>query len=324
MAVQFWDGKILFDDGKVAMDSACCCETSGACYKLIPCTSGNTCGDCDPALEDAYEVTFTGMANSDNNGTYVMNVALPACYWDATPDDYFTLIWDGVTNWWVETYGPPYTDFELDVDECDGPVGTYTVNTGQGNCVIEPYGTNTTVTGQIIVTDDLSAVSGIIGYDDECYDIVGETECISAITMGTYSEYDTCSACYDDIIPDSCPTLTADYEIDGYVAGDLDGCAGCYDDSNAPWDGLYKHTNGCTWIIDYGGSYSSVSDKLLGTTSQIRFFASTKWTVNVVCYGAAGNITIWEGEKTTGGTPVGVYTRTDGCDMTSSISLVEA
>jgi len=125
-------------------------------------------------------------------------------------------------------------------------------------------------------------------------------------------------------VPASCPTLTADYEIDGYVAGDLDGCAGCYDDSNAPWDGLYKHTNGCTWIIDYGGSYSSVSDKLLGTTSQIRFVASTKWTVNVVCYGAAGNITIWDGEKTIGDTPEGVYTRTSGCDVTSSLSIVEA
>jgi len=194
MTFYLHDGKFLLDDGKFAISEDCCCgdEPSG-CYKLIPCAT-NDCGSCDPELYDQYEVTFAGMYNSSNDGTYVFTKSSMGCYWEATPDDYFTLIWDGVSDYWIETYDTQYTDFLLDVDECDGPVGTYTVNTGQGTCSVAPLGTNTTVSGEIITDTDLSATSGVIRYDEECYTVI-DTECSGAISLSGYTDFENCEDC---------------------------------------------------------------------------------------------------------------------------------
>jgi hypothetical protein len=55
VAIQFKDGKILFVDGKIAMDPRCCCGGCGCC-------------DC-PTGQIRYDATFSGDM-AELNGTY--------------------------------------------------------------------------------------------------------------------------------------------------------------------------------------------------------------------------------------------------------------
>ena len=123
-------------------------------------------------------------------------------------------------------------------------------------------------------------------------------------------------------VPLSCPSPTYDLQLKNFTPGDLTGCPACLDDTNAPWDGFWnQNTPGtCNWIIDYGGTYGSVGGKLLGTTSQITLVAGSKWTMKVTCLNG-GEVTVWEGEKTFGATPAGVYTRTGGCDTDPTLEV---
>jgi hypothetical protein len=48
MAVQFWEGDILFDNGAVAMHPDCCCDDGTTIFKLSPCYPFSFCGTCHP------------------------------------------------------------------------------------------------------------------------------------------------------------------------------------------------------------------------------------------------------------------------------------
>jgi hypothetical protein len=63
-AIQFKDGQILFVDGQIAMDPACCC------VDCTLCTTGT--------LSLSYSITIADLANNNNtcanaNGTYVVD-----------------------------------------------------------------------------------------------------------------------------------------------------------------------------------------------------------------------------------------------------------
>ena len=48
-----------------------------------------------------------------------------------------------------------------------------------------------------------------------------------------------------------------------------------------------------------------------------------KWIINVNCIDFGLNeYPVWQGEKTTGLDPTGVYTRTGGCDTKANVTIV--
>jgi len=139
--------------------------------------------------------------------------------------------------------------------------------------------------------------------------------------------------------PTSCPTtgLVDSYRIAGYVNGQfaIDAAAGisAIDPPFVQWTGqVDEQPVACLWQTFPGTTYaidgSDASQARLVIMSII--LSSGKWVINIerncttggTC--TSGTVVVWQGEKTTGQTPVGTYTRTAGFDTTATLDIEES
>jgi hypothetical protein len=120
-----------------------------------------------------------------------------------------------------------------------------------------------------------------------------------------------------------------DYRIKGYTDGDLAACSSCDDSEARAWPGVFKFHNGfyrASWYVDNCPDISafSVSGKLLNGLETAQGHSSEHWYfLRIVCLQSSPlvNHTIWHGKRASAGGRAGVYTRTSGCDTTSSLEI---
>lgn len=277
MAIQFYNGKVLFGDSaglntdKVAMDPACCCSTE-ACWQLRPCDDvtvpTNTCNGCStaipPDLPDTMYVKLEGLTGdmSGYNNVYPVTF-VTGCTWEGSPGGgaSLTLSW-GFVKWDVQIALSPscYVDFGGPNTPCDARGGYTKSGCGDGGCSVPMCTANPTATvshvnpvtpvlgpNDIIVTDNLTtqfAADTIIKYDGVCYVIMGQTACPgSEITMGTWEEFVDCATCEAGCwLLRRCDKLPTD-------------CATCTprlaDTYKVVLDGMYDPADNGTYYLDY-------------------------------------------------------------------------
>jgi len=123
--------------------------------------------------------------------------------------------------------------------------------------------------------------------------------------------------------PCSCPDgLAEEYQL----VESLTACASCTKASGTvEWDRVFGYVSACLWQAG-GMTGLLINDKdLNGTATVLRLNTGTcKWELFVYCMNGPDSFLIWSGEKATGLTPAGKYTRTDGCDNTEYLTVEEA
>lgn len=131
--------------------------------------------------------------------------------------------------------------------------------------------------------------------------------------------------------PDECPDGLADcYYTDPST---FTGCANCLAPPNArcaddpgPWDGTMTASGACQWYMLACATIDGKSSGGNTPPSNVLELSGGKWLLHVYCVYDSPlpyQIPIWEGEKTTGLTPVGTYTRTGGCDTDATKEVTE-
>ena len=111
-----------------------------------------------------------------------------------------------------------------------------------------------------------------------------------------------------------CALLGECYRIVGYTDGDLVACSGCTDSGNTAWDGTFNRNSGCLYDALVG--FLSINGKQAAVLTLSRTCPSGIWTMEISCE----TENIWIGELTAGD-PVGIYTRTGGCDTTTALQI---
>jgi len=117
------------------------------------------------------------------------------------------------------------------------------------------------------------------------------------------------------------------YKIDGYSDGDLIACVTCRDDDKPIWDGTFDvlgppHGDGCKWVASDGINAFNIDGKLMREAILEWILPLCAWEMDIRCENG-GATRIWRGRKASDNTPVGIYTRVDGCDLTATLSVVE-
>jgi hypothetical protein len=142
------------------------------------------------------------------------------------------------------------------------------------------------------------------------------------LTPGMVEEVDDCedSACVAGCVGDDSEW---DYVIDGYEFGDVStaSCGGCaVNPDTGEWLGTWHgDPNGCVWKPT-GGRLDN--GHLVSSGNSTISFVTDRWVMIIQC--SAGTIA-WQGDKLTGTSPAGTYSRTGGCSATpSSLTIVAA
>jgi hypothetical protein len=133
--------------------------------------------------------------------------------------------------------------------------------------------------------------------------------------------------CCEPPAPCACPDgMPAALRLAGYTDGDLAPCVGCADASlwdpipHPVWDGAFTwHPADCTWGDGPAGPWFIIDGKQLRAATIWLDEAACKWRLTIECELAD----TWIGEKITGVTPVGLYSRTSGCDLTPTLEIEE-
>jgi len=125
--------------------------------------------------------------------------------------------------------------------------------------------------------------------------------------------------------PCTCPAgLAAGYRLVGYTDGDLVACDSCDDDlSMTVWDGSFPTLiSGCNWQ-EQSNRRINGKQAVAGADQTLKLDVEgdpvCKWIIVIYCSYPATEI--WAGEKTTGLSPEGTYTRTGGCDTTAELEV---
>ena len=106
--------------------------------------------------------------------------------------------------------------------------------------------------------------------------------------------------------------------IVGYSDGDLTACPACLNNAGSAWDGTFERIAVCEWDAVSGNSISGKS--FIGGIFTSVGFSAGQWNLLISCY-IYGNDVIWQGVKTTGSNPTGIYTRVSGCDTTPTLTI---
>ena len=128
-----------------------------------------------------------------------------------------------------------------------------------------------------------------------------------------------------------CHGLVAAYRIKDYTDGDLSvggTCASC-DAGGAlsVWNGTFPAKGAdsrCRWLATLLENDLQTNGKKLGALTNILNVPTPVclWRVQVYCFQAPiTSYLMWEGTKSIGLSPVGIYTRTAGCDATSTLEI---
>lgn len=119
------------------------------------------------------------------------------------------------------------------------------------------------------------------------------------------------------------PTQPGNVAISGYVdnffVGAFGGCPSLAVDVSPAWDGSMSYrpwVGPCQFLTDYSVSTFIVNGggRRVLTRAVVSIIGS-RWVLRILGY-QGGDIVVWEGEKSSGDTPVGSYVRTTGCDST--------
>jgi len=131
--------------------------------------------------------------------------------------------------------------------------------------------------------------------------------------------------------------------INGYSDGDLTGCSVCdaADAGQTVWDGKFgildpddcssattgtkynaNHNLDCSGGTDNRPSNWQIDGKDVGFTVPFISYDGSNWVLSITCQAGGGGQDLWQGTKLGTG-PLGTYTRTAGCDTTSSLEIVE-
>jgi hypothetical protein len=128
-----------------------------------------------------------------------------------------------------------------------------------------------------------------------------------------------------------CGGFVKTYKLKDYQDGDLGECLLHWvppvpDSTDPPWDGSFNAQfpgwleGSCAWGVNSQLPKSIHGKPLAG--SMINLVTCLRWELNIW-----SGYEVWSGFKTTGETPVGIYTRDpapgSGCDHTSSLEVVE-
>lgn len=210
-----------------------------------------------------------------------------------------------------------------------------------------------TITVTAKTTGGAVAIGSVHLIDGECWRIVSTSSDPADYEISGLDPRESCEACADDPDPDNEPdddgsdppcaydaspptNMAAAYRIAGYHDGDIIPPDPCYVSSpqtayldTGVWRGDFGNfgpgTSGYGWYIDGTvyplvspgtGEGPSINGKLFAFHSNIRLKQSEPcyWIMAVHVFNSFGTaLTVWEGEKHTGSTPAGVYTRSDGC-----------
>ena len=126
--------------------------------------------------------------------------------------------------------------------------------------------------------------------------------------------------------------LTGDYRIVGYNDGDLAGCEDCsdYEGGGAAWNGVFTWSgtpgywhDPATATLKIDGKVVNYPDsEMIWLAHVIEYDPECFWSIMIQCTELPGTThIIWHGDKNTGGSPAGVYTRSAGCDTTETITI---
>lgn len=124
----------------------------------------------------------------------------------------------------------------------------------------------------------------------------------------------------DTCAPDSCPEgLAETYSIDSYFNGylDLTACVDCAPAVGLPvWDGVFTNNEDCTWsgmIVGFAKEISGKEFQNFEGAFDLGLSPGVAWLITFQCGDVGTPINVWIGTKSTGASPVGVYSKTGGC-----------
>lgn len=129
--------------------------------------------------------------------------------------------------------------------------------------------------------------------------------------------------------PCFCPgNLASSYAINPQLLSACASCEGGSCSTTESWDGTFQQYGTCNWQglnAQYtnwtAGQCFELDSKNLSTI-QIRLDPyDCQWVLTLNCFSSGGENTIWEGVKTTGLTPSGLYNRTNGCSLPMSLEV---
>ncbi len=117
--------------------------------------------------------------------------------------------------------------------------------------------------------------------------------------------------------------LQSCYKLSGYSDGDLTACADCDASGAAAWDGTFDALGGnvCKWD---NSEVESISGKEAKTRQLYWVNISGRWQLSIACDKAGSGKWIWSGSRNDTGDcePIGVFTRSGGCDVTATLTVV--
>lgn len=123
-------------------------------------------------------------------------------------------------------------------------------------------------------------------------------------------------------------SLVQCYQLDGYVDGDLLACAECDVNTGTAWEGkFYAMAPGAMCRFGSPNSQPKINGKKIYSAGIIAPTVQSpmgdSWQLLIQCDDGGSPVTIWNGYSPIGQcTPVGIYTRTDGCEITSNPSTL--
>lgn len=135
------------------------------------------------------------------------------------------------------------------------------------------------------------------------------------IGAGSVTPEVSCAGC--NPAPCTCPGVFSNtYAIAGYfnTMFDPSGCFGPGNSPNPPWNGTFSVAFGeCRWTATHAGAVSINGRTLNSPATEISLNTFLcRWRVRIVVNIESG-ADVWVGDKPTGQTPLGVYTRVSGC-----------
>ena len=135
--------------------------------------------------------------------------------------------------------------------------------------------------------------------------------------------------CVLEPAPCFCPTgLATSYAImvDGITA--CTNCSAGNCSTFEDWDGTFQFLSNCRWLA-LNANYTTWPighcfqlDDVDLSVAQIELNTGLcQWVLTLNCFNSSSGNTLWQGIKTTGLTPAGTYTQTDGCSGPSTIEV---
>ncbi|MAX26879.1 MAG: hypothetical protein CMJ19_20490 [Phycisphaeraceae bacterium] len=135
--------------------------------------------------------------------------------------------------------------------------------------------------------------------------------------------------CQVEDAPCLCPqNLANSYAIDLNLLEACPGCIGGNCTTTVSWDGTFQRYSACNWIglnADQTswppGQCLQIDGKNLSNT-QLRLDPyNCIWVISVICFSEGSENTLWQGTKSTGNTPAGIYTKTQGCVILPTLNV---